>query len=104
MLLQLLEENKARSLPRSIIVAGSVAKSGPTLCDPKDGSMPDSPVLQVSWNLLKFMSMESMMLPDHPILTPKSPKDFNVIKEKRQFRILYYFRIGKIFLNMILKT
>jgi len=69
-----------------------------------DGSMPGSPVLHVSWSLLKFMFIESMMLPNHLILTPKSPKDFNVIKEKRQFRIVHYFRIGKISLNMILKT
>ena len=41
----------------------SVAKSCLTLCDPTDGSMPGSPVLHtISQSLLKFKSIESVML------------------------------------------
>ena len=37
----------------------SVAKSYPTLCDPMDCSVPGS---TISWSLLKFMSVELVML------------------------------------------
>ena len=48
----------------------SVTESRPTLCDPFDCSMPGSPVLssRISWGLLKFMSIESVMLANHLIL------------------------------------
>ena len=35
---------------------------------PRDCSMPSSVVLHISWSLLKFMSIESLMLSNHLIL------------------------------------
>ena len=46
----------------------SVTKSCPPLCDPMDCSRPCFPVLQSSWNLLKFTSLELVMLSNHLIL------------------------------------
>ena len=43
----------------------SVAKLCPTLCDPMACSMPGFPVLHHLWNLLKLMSIESMMPSNH---------------------------------------
>ena len=38
------------------------------LCDPRDCSMPSFPVLRYSQSLLKFMSIESVMVSNHLIL------------------------------------
>ena len=46
----------------------SVSKSCPTHCDPMDCNMPGSSVPQNLWNLLKFMSVESVMLSNRLIL------------------------------------
>ena len=46
----------------------SVVKLCPPLCDPTDCSMPDFPVLHYLPNLLKVMSIESVMPSDHLIL------------------------------------
>ena len=47
----------------------SVAKSCPTYCSPMDCSTPGLSVLHsLSWSLLKFMSIESVMLSNHLIL------------------------------------
>ena len=46
----------------------SVAKSCPTLCDPMDYSTPGFPVLHYLPELLKLMSIETMMLSNHLIL------------------------------------
>ena len=46
----------------------SVTQSGPTFCDPRDCSMPGFPVLHISWNLLKFMSIDLVMPFIHLIL------------------------------------
>ena len=47
----------------------SVTQSCPTLCDPMDCSTPGFPVHhQLSWSLLKFMSIESVMPSNHLIL------------------------------------
>ena len=46
----------------------SVFKSYLTLCNPMDCSMPGFPVLRYLLDLLKFMSIESMMLANHLIL------------------------------------
>ena len=43
-----------------------VSKSCPTHCDPMDCNIPVSSFLQNLWNLLKFMSVESVM--NHLIL------------------------------------
>ena len=42
--------------------------SCPTFCDPMDCSMPGFPSLTISWSLLKFMSIESVMSSNHIIL------------------------------------
>ena len=44
------------------------AQSCLTLCNPTDCSMPGFPVLHYSQSLLKFMSIESIMLSNHFIL------------------------------------
>ena len=46
----------------------SVTQSCPTLCDPMGCSTPRFPVLTVSQNLLKLMSIESVMPSNHLIL------------------------------------
>ena len=46
----------------------SVAKSCPTICDSMDCSMPASLSFTMSWSLLKFMSIESVMSSNHLIL------------------------------------
>ena len=46
----------------------SVTKSRPTLCDPMDYSTPGFLSYTISWSLLKFLSIESMMLSNHLIL------------------------------------
>ena len=45
-----------------------VTQSCPTLCDFMDCSMPGSSVLHIFWSLLKFMSIELLMLSNHFIL------------------------------------
>ena len=48
----------------------SVVQSCPTLCDPVNCSMPAFPVHhQSSWNLLKLMSIESVMPSNHLIIS-----------------------------------
>ena len=46
----------------------SVANSCLILCNPMDCSTPGFPVLTISQSLLRFMSIESVMLPNHLIL------------------------------------
>ena len=48
--------------------SSSVAKLCPILCDPVEYRIPVSPVLHYLPGLLKFMSIESMMLSNHLIL------------------------------------
>ena len=43
----------------------SVAQSCPTLCNPMDCNTPGFPILQYLLELLKFMSLESVMLSNH---------------------------------------
>ena len=47
-----------------------VPQSCPTLCDPVDCSMPGFLSFTISWSLLKFMSIESMMPSSHLICRP----------------------------------
>ena len=49
----------------------------PDLCDPMDWNMPDFPVFTISWSLLKFISIESVMPFNHLILCPPSPPALN---------------------------
>ena len=51
-----------------VIKCCSVTKSCPTLCDPRDCSTPGFLSFTVSWSVLKFMSLESVMLSHHLIL------------------------------------
>ena len=57
----------------------SATQSCPTLCDPMDCSTPGFPSFTVSQGLLKFMSIESVMLsnhllhPERKVKTQKSP-------------------------------
>ena len=46
----------------------SVAQSCPVLCDPVDCSNQASLSFSISWSLLKLMSIESVMPPNHLIL------------------------------------
>ena len=46
----------------------SVTKSCPTLFDPMNCSTPGFPVFDISWSLLKLMSIGSVMLSNHLIL------------------------------------
>ena len=46
----------------------SVAQLCPTLCDSMDCSTPSFPVFTISQNLLKLMSIESVMPPNHLVL------------------------------------
>ena len=49
-------------LPKRCCGGCSAARSCPTLCDPMDCNMPGSSVLHISWSLLKFIAIESVML------------------------------------------
>ena len=51
-------------------VVVQLLKLCPTLCDTMDCSTPGSPVLPISWSLLKLMSIESVMPSNHLILCP----------------------------------
>ena len=71
------------------------------LCNPMDGSMLGLPVLSItnSWNLLKFMSVESMMPSNHlilyqPLLLP--PSIFPIIRVFSFF--LSFFKFFKLLL------
>ena len=46
----------------------SVAQLCPTLCNPMEYSTPGFSVLHISWSLLRFMSIESVMPSNHLIL------------------------------------
>ena len=51
----------------------SATQSCPTLCDPMDCVMPASLSITSSWNLLKLMSVESVMPSNHLILCRPLP-------------------------------
>ena len=57
----------ALNLTHKYVCCCSFAKLCPTLCNPMVCSMPGFPILTISWNLLKFMSTESMMPSNHLI-------------------------------------
>ena len=48
-----------------LVQFSSVAQSCLTLCDPMDCSTPSFPSFTISWNLLKLMSIESVMPSKH---------------------------------------
>ena len=62
----------------------SVAQSCLTLGHPVDCSMPGFPVFAISWSLLKPMSIESVMPPDHLILSLPSPPALNLSQHLRE--------------------
>ena len=51
-----------------LLLCCPVTKLCLTLCDPMDCSMPGSLSFTIFWSLLKFMSIESMLLSNHLIL------------------------------------
>ena len=55
-------------LDKVAVQFSSVAQLCPTLCNPMDCSTPGFFVLHISWSLLKFMSIESVMPSNHLIL------------------------------------
>ena len=55
------------SLYRITVVIVQVTKLCLTLCDPMDCSMDSYPSLTISWNLLRFMSIELVMLSNNLI-------------------------------------
>ena len=56
--------------PQKRPCCSSVAQSCPTFHDLMDCSTPGFPSFTISWSLLKLMSIESMMPPNHLILCP----------------------------------
>ena len=70
----------------------SITKSCPTVCDPMDCSMPSFPVLQHFQNLLKLMSIESVMPSSHltlwhPLLLSSIFPSIKVFSNKSALRI-----------------
>ena len=64
----------------------SVTKSCPVLCDSKDCSTPVSSVLHYLSELLKFMSIELVMLINHLIVSPPSPFAFDLSQHQGLFQ------------------
>ena len=52
---------------RLLLIVVQSVKSYPTLCNPMDCSTPGFPDLHYSWSLLKLVSIESVMPPNHLI-------------------------------------
>ena len=63
----------------------SVAQSYPTLCYPMDCSMPGFPSITNSQNLLKLMSLESVMPSNHLILCHPLPLLPSIFPSNRVF-------------------
>ena len=55
-------------LDKIAVQFSSVAQLCPTLCNPMEYSTPGFSVLHISWSLLRFMSIESVMPSNHLIL------------------------------------
>ena len=64
----------------------SVTKSCPVLCDSKDCSTSVSSVLHYLSELLKFMSIELVMLINHLIVSPPSPFAFDLSPHQGLFQ------------------
>ena len=65
--------SQERSHQKPVLIATldcccSVAQLCPTLCDPMDCSTPGLPVLNIAWNLPKFMSFALVMPSSHLVL------------------------------------
>ena len=85
------EELKSRFLGSSIHFS-SVAQSCPTLCHPMDCSTPGLPVYHQLWNLLKLMSIKSVMPSNHlilchPLLLPSIFPSIRVFLNESALRI-----------------
>ena len=71
----------------------SVAQSCPTLCHPMDCNTSGFPVHHTSWSLLRLMSIESVMPPNHLILCcpvlllPSIPPSIRVFSSESALRI-----------------
>ena len=70
-----------------------VTQSCPTLCDPMNRSTPGSLSINNSWSLLRLMSIESVMPPNHLILChpllllPSIPPSIRVFSNESALRI-----------------
>ena len=64
----------------------SVSQSCATLCDPTDCSTPGLPVHTNSWNLLKLMSIESVIPSNHLIPSSPSPPTFILSQHQGLFK------------------
>ena len=70
-----------------LINLSSVAQSGPTLCDPMDGSMPGFPVHYQLQELAQthVHPVSDAIQPSHPLLFP-SPPAFNLSQHQGLFQ------------------
>ena len=64
----------------------SIAQLCPTLCNPINVAHQLSLSITISWRLLKLMSIESVMPPNHFILSSPSPLAFNLPQHQRLFK------------------
>ena len=73
----------------SLLCCCSVSKSHPTLCDPMGYSIPGLSVLHYLLELLKFVSIESVVLSNHLIpLPPRSPFAFHLSQHQGLFQLV----------------
>ena len=70
----------------SLVKFSSVAQLCPTLCDPMDCRTPGLPVHHQIPELVKLMSIESVMPPNHFILSSPSPVAFNLSQKQGLFK------------------
>ena len=81
----------SHSLPSPSPLAFNLSQSHPTLCDPMDCSMPESPSFTISRSLLKLMSTELVMPSNHltlccpPLLLPSASPSIRVFQMSQLF-------------------
>ena len=81
-----------------------VTKLYPTLCEPRDLSTPASLSFIISMNLLRLMTIESLMPSDHIILSPPSSLSLNLSQYQGLFQRVsssYLFLIKTLMLGGI---
>ena len=78
----------------SLVQFSSVAQSCPTLCDPMDCSTPGLPVHHPSWNLLKLMSIELVMVSNHLILCHPFSSCLQSFPASGSFQMSHFFTSG----------
>ena len=70
----------------SLVQFSRITQSRPTLCDPMDCSMPASLSITNSQNLLKLMSIDSVMLSNQLTLCHPSPSAFSLSQHQGFFQ------------------